>query len=119
MNRIFAVGEPEIRRGDGTSGEEVAAKLFGVVDPVRTEPVDRAAVVFEFAEPGILTFGELANLRIELIVHFLHRELPLQISREVTVFEAEEFHFLPAHALRVETLRFFDHAVREAFVQTL
>ena len=118
MDRIFAVGQPEIRRGERLSREEVAAEAFGVVELDRSEPVDRASVVLEFAEPGILTFGKLTDLRIELIVHFLHRELPLQKAREITVFETEEFHLLPAHALRVETFRLLHHAVCEAFVET-
>ena len=63
--------------------------------------------------PGDLALGVAVYFCFELFHEFLARDFLLQITGEVAVLESELFHALPREPVRMEALRFFDHAAFE------
>ena len=98
--------EPELDQG------------FGFVEGVVVEPVDVGTFAFEFAEPDVLAFAELADVDEELVAHVDAAELVLEEEGDVAVFEAEPVKAFPRQALVVEALNFIDEAIGEALVES-
>ena len=98
--------EPELGQG------------LGFVEALIIKPVDDGAFAFEFAEPDILPFTELADVDEELFTHSIAAEFILEVASDVAVFQAEPVKAFPRQALVVEALNFIDETIGEALVES-
>jgi len=81
--------------GTGSPARNLRHSFFCRFRIALLQPVDGHAFALHFAEKDVLPLGELADAVEEQRPHFRFLCLPLQETRDLAVFEAESFEFLP------------------------